>query len=98
MFDEEEERATPSEPTKTWNVPAPQDENQAPVDLPPPPTDGQSQKYVPAHMRTQRNRPSATPDINNQEMFPSLAAAEQIEKHQKDSEKREECVIHLLIS
>lgn len=89
LDEDEEEKAAPALPTKTWKVPAVmQDENKAPEDLPPPPSADGGAKYRPAHRRLPQH--SATPDVNNQELFPSLAAAEQIEKHQRDQDKKEE--------
>jgi hypothetical protein len=98
--DEQEEKTTPSEPTRTWNLPTPHDENRAPNaaaagqhhHATPTAADTQA-AYVPMHARRLRSSlmsSTATPDISNQEMFPSLAAAEKIEKNQRDVEKRHE--------
>lgn len=97
--DEQEENTTPSEPTKTWNLPTmqQQDENRAPASTKITSTVTNT-AYVPAHARRLGgNAPTtATPDINNVSQFPSLADAETIDKNQRDVEKRQEYVFEFV--
>jgi len=87
----EEEKIVSFEPTKSWNIQS--DGNKDPENNKTEETPIMSKKpavYVPPSLKYHnRGSPASniTLDINNQEAFPSFAAAEEMEKHQRDAEK-----------
>uniref|UniRef100_A0A0M3I636 Protein CDV3 homolog n=1 Tax=Ascaris lumbricoides TaxID=6252 RepID=A0A0M3I636_ASCLU len=83
----DEEKTTPTEAPKTWNTAATETKEveEATVIAPPKPA-----IWRPRHQLAAQNamRAGAAPNIADQEMFPTFADAEKIEKLKKDDEKK----------
>lgn len=87
----EEEKATPAEAPRTWNMNTEAKEQSEEMMMIPQPQPPKKEVYRPRHLlnqATQQLRGSAAPNIDDQEMFPTFAAAEKIEKLHKDIDKK----------
>lgn len=84
----EEEKTTPAEAPKTWNMAAEPVEEQLPV--PVSVQQPQQQKATPWRPKRMQApiKTGAAPNINDQEMFPSFEDAEKIEKQNKEHDKK----------
>ncbi|KHN83093.1 hypothetical protein Tcan_10689 [Toxocara canis] len=81
----DEEKTTPTEAPKTWNTATTEVKEPEEVIAPPKPA-----IWRPRHQLAAQNalRGGAAPNIADQEMFPTFADAEKIEKLKKDDEKK----------
>lgn len=81
--DEEEQNVVVNEPGKTWNIGVEKQEKEEPEPTKPVKAAAPA-KYVPPSQKRQHGNPRTTQlDMNNEELFPSLAAAAKIEKEEK---------------
>lgn len=87
----EEEKATPAEAPRTWNMNTESKEQSEEMMMIPQPQPPKKEVYRPRHLQNQAAQPlkaGAAPNIDDQEMFPTFAAAEKIEKLNKDIDKK----------
>ncbi|GMS87380.1 hypothetical protein PENTCL1PPCAC_9555 [Pristionchus entomophagus] len=84
---EGEEKEVVKEVTKTWGT---IEKNETAPELIPTASEfaaAKSSRYIAPSLRGGGSGPGGKIDLTNQEMFPTFAAAEQIEKHKKDEVK-----------